>query len=50
MQALDPAIQFLRMHPKLIILILRQNNLNTNIFTNVLFIRVKIEYNLNGKT
>lgn len=50
MHALDPEIQLLRMHPKLIILIPRQNNLSTNMCTNVLFIIVKIEYNLNDKT
>lgn len=45
MQALDPEIQLLRLHPKLIILILEQNNFNVNMFTNVEFIIVKLEYN-----
>lgn len=49
MHALDPEIQ-LRMHLKLIILILKQNNLSTNMLPNVLFIIVKTEYNLNDKT
>lgn len=35
MHGLDPEIQLLRIYPKLITLILKQNNLSTNMLTNV---------------
>lgn len=50
MPVLDPAIQLVRMHPKLIILPWKQNNLSTNTFTNISFIILKIEYHLNDET